>query len=193
MNYKNYNDYELLYMVRENDDNSNNILINKYLPILKRISADYYLKYSDYGYEYEDFLQESLVAFQNAIINYSEKKDMVFYSFAVLCVNRRMISFCRTITNDRKNISSSELISIDDIDFEDKMSNIKIIIEDKEFDKVIANCIVNMDLDCSSILELRYNGFSYREISVLLDLPRSTIEYRTRKLRKILRDLLNKR
>ena len=104
-----------------------------------------------------------------------------------------MISFCRTITNDRKNISSSELISIDDIDFEDKMSNIKIIIEDKEFDKVIANCIVNMDLDCSSILELRYNGFSYREISVLLDLPRSTIEYRTRKLRKILRDLLNKR
>ena len=37
MDYKDYNDYELIYMVRENDDSSYDILFQKYIPIIKRM------------------------------------------------------------------------------------------------------------------------------------------------------------
>ena len=46
----------------------------------------------------------------------------------------------------------------------------------------------HFDLSYSSILELRYNGFSYREISQLLDLPISTIDGRLYKIRKFLQE-----
>jgi len=38
MNYKKINDYELLYMVRENDDYSKDLLYEKYLPIIKSLA-----------------------------------------------------------------------------------------------------------------------------------------------------------
>ena len=38
----------------------------------------------------------------------------------------------------------------------------------------------------SAVLELRYNGFSYNEISILLDIPLSTVDGRLYKIRKYL-------
>ena len=51
MNYKNYNDYELISMVRENDEFSYYSLFEKYKPIVKNISKEFYDRYSDYGYD----------------------------------------------------------------------------------------------------------------------------------------------
>ena len=45
MKYKNYNDYELIYMVKENDDFSYDALYKKYMPIIKSIAYDFYIKY----------------------------------------------------------------------------------------------------------------------------------------------------
>ena len=70
MNYKNYNDYELIYMVREKDDYSEDILLKKYLPVIKSISSEYYLKYKNYCCEYDDFLQEAMIGFQKALVSY---------------------------------------------------------------------------------------------------------------------------
>ena len=80
MNYKKYNDYELIYNVRENDDNSYNDLFNKYIPIMKRLAYNYYNKYSNYGYDLEDFQQEAFIAFHSAVNNFSESKNILFYT-----------------------------------------------------------------------------------------------------------------
>ena len=50
MNYKSFNDYELIYMIRESDESSRNILYEKYMPVISSISSDYYLKYKDLLY-----------------------------------------------------------------------------------------------------------------------------------------------
>ena len=52
MDYKKYNDYELVYMVRENDDISQDILFKKYDPILRKIAGEYHSKFKSNGYEY---------------------------------------------------------------------------------------------------------------------------------------------
>ena len=38
MNYKNINDYEVLYMIRENSDDARDLIFQKYSPIIKKIA-----------------------------------------------------------------------------------------------------------------------------------------------------------
>ena len=78
MNYKNYNDYELIYSVREKDDFAFDIIFEKYQPIIHKIAGDYFKSYSNYGYDYQDFVQEGNIAFQKALIYYDENKNSIF-------------------------------------------------------------------------------------------------------------------
>ena len=54
---------------------------NKYTPIIRKIASEYYQKYSNYGYEYDDFLQEAELAFYRALSSYNEDKNSLFYTF----------------------------------------------------------------------------------------------------------------
>ena len=47
-----------------------------------------------------------------------------------------------------------------------------------------------LSFEDSCIFELRYNGFSYKEISELLDIPVSTIDGRLSKIRVKLKEIL---
>ena len=113
MQYKKYNDYELVYMVRENEL-SKDLLYRKYQPLLRKISEEFYRQYKYYGCDYEDFLQEANIAFEKAIINFDDSKESLFYSFVDLCVKRRLISFSRNISNSKKNISAHYYIDINE-------------------------------------------------------------------------------
>ena len=101
MNYKKYNDYELIYMVHEEDEWSRKILYQKYNPVICSIANEIYGRFNQYGYDYEDFVQEAYIAFQGALSSYNEEKNTLFYSFVVLCIRRRLLSFCRKITSRR--------------------------------------------------------------------------------------------
>lgn len=183
MNYKNYNDYELIYMVRDNDNESYDVLFSKYTPIIKRIAYDYYCSYKNYGYDLDDFNQEAYIAFNNAVNNFKEEKDILFYSFVILCVRRSLFSFCRKISCERKNISNDYLIDIDSNDvFCD--SNIDDYIDYKEIISDVKNISLDLTFIELCIFELKYNGFTYMEISELLDLPLRHIQFKGRKIKK---------
>ena len=191
MNYKSYNDYELIYMVRENDDDSRNILYEKYSPILKNIASEFYYKYSVYGYEFDDFLQEAYIAFEKAIIKFDEINGAAFYTFCLLCVRRALISFCRDISNDKRNISSEKLVELDNLSVTDIKSNVIDYIDYLYLEKRIKDLMYSLPFEISCIMELRLNGFSFFEISSLLDVSISTIEFRNRKIKGKLMDLLS--
>ena len=190
MNYKEYNDYELVYMVRENDDECTNILYDKYMPILKKIAYDYYQKFNTYGYDYDDFLQEAFISFQKALVSFDESKNSLFYSFVVLCVRRNLMSFCRNISSKKSNLSNYYLLNIEDVSIIDSDSDIMKNIHQLEIYNIFRDVIFEFSLEVSSIMELRINGFSYREISSLLDIPSSSVEFKSRKARKRLQQKL---
>ena len=73
MNYNNYNDYELIYRVQENDELSGDILFRKYLPIIRNIAREYYNRYPVSGYDYDDYFQEGAIAFQKALTSYNDR------------------------------------------------------------------------------------------------------------------------
>lgn len=192
MNYKIINDYELLYMVRENDDASRDILFEKYLPIIKSIAYEYYQKFKNYGYDYDDFVQEATIAFQKSVINYNESKDVLFYTFTVLCIRRNLLTFCRNITNMNKNTSINNFVDLDSCSVVDFSSSVDFFIEDREIESLIRKLILDLSFENGCIFELKLNGFSYREIGSLLSLPSSTVEFKNRAAKKKLKFLLEK-
>ena len=184
MNYKKYNDYELIYNVRENDDSSYNDLFNKYIPIMKRLAYTYYNNYKNYGYDLDDFQQEAYIAFHSAVNSFNEGKDSLFYTFVILCINRALLSFCRKISCEMKNISNQYLINIDDNNIIGT-SNIDEYCDYNDLRSFFNRIYLELGFEDSCIFELRYNGFSYKEISVLLDLPLRRVQFKGKKKKKI--------
>lgn len=171
MNYKNYNDYELIYMIRESDDDSYYVLFNKYLPIIKSIAYSYYKSYNTFGYELDDFIQEAYISFQRSVSKYNTDKNVLFYTFVIMCIHRSLLSFCEKISNNNKNISSLYLDSIDNIALADGLNSLDDYFVYLSTIKEMWNVVYKRSIEYISVFELRWNHFSFSEISELLDLP----------------------
>lgn len=189
MEYKNYNDYELVYMVKE-DGYYSDILFKKYQPMIFKLSNKYYKEYKNYGYEFDDFYQEALFAFYEALDSYDNSKDTLFYTFVVVCIERSLVSFTRNITSNKNSYLNSNYTEINELDYkiEDTINNTNRIIDLKELETIVKRVIFSLPLEAGAIMELKLNGFTYREIGVLLDIPTSSVEFKTRSARNILRN-----
>ena len=190
--YKGYNDYELISYVKENDEFSESIIFKKYDPIIRRLSNDYYMNYSKYGLDREDFYQEALLAFSRALVSYNDQINCKFYTFVIICIKRKLISLCRNISNSNKNLSNDYLDDIDSYEISDIKSNTNSLIDFLEFENIIKNSMYDFSFENICIFELKYNNFTYEEISLLLDMPLRNIEYRYRKLKRIINRILFK-
>lgn len=189
MKYRNLNDYEIFYCIKENDDEALNLMFSKYLPIMRKVAYQYYKSYKDIGISFEDLIQEARIGLMKAIRSYDESKCL-FYSYAMLCVERQLITYCRNY-NKQDNYPLNYNLGDDSLEnymvCESDISNPEsIYMENEKF----FECKNLLDFDFSIVFELRYNNFSYKEISCLLDLPISTIDGRMRLIRNKLKNNL---
>lgn len=190
MDYKKINDYEVVYMVRENDEEAREIIFNKYIPIVRRIASDHLALAKTARIEYEDLVQEGLIALNEAINKYNERSGVLFYTFLCVCVERRILTYCRKMNSSKHYLLNTSLddeyiYSVSDNDvFEAYFNEINLERKFVSFKNLF-------DIVESNIFELRYNGFSYKEISKLLDIPVSTIDGKLCKIRRILKETLN--
>lgn len=187
MNYKNYNDYELISMVRENDEFSYYSLFEKYKPIVKNISKEFYDRYSDYGYDYDDFIQEGYVGFQNALNKYDSSKGALFYTFVELCIRRRLLSFTKNITLPKRNISNKYFVSLDDLDVRDNSVSLNDELDYEDNMNTIKDVLYSLDLKYTAPFELKMNNFSLKEISILLEVSINSVSYRVNLVRDEIR------
>lgn len=182
--YKNVNDYEQLYLVSENDDYAKERLFNKYKPIIISI-AKKYLDYTNNRFDIEDLIQEGYIGLNKAISSFDEHEGVLFYTFSLVCIERQIKAYYRSynaLKNYYINNSCSLDMEIDNMLLGD-------IIEDTNIDSDPALTYDNrylqeriiafknsLDFRHSLVFELRYNGFKYREISELLDIPISIVD-----------------
>ena len=185
--FKNYNDYELISMVRENDEFSYYSLFEKYKPIVKNISKEFYDRYSDYGYDYDDFIQEGYVGFQNALNKYDSSKGALFYTFVELCIRRRLLSFTKNITLPKRNISNKYFVSLDDLDVRDNSVSLNDELDYEDTMNTIKDVLYSLDLKYTAPFELKMNNFSLKEISILLEVSINSVSYRVNLVRDEIR------
>lgn len=187
MDYQKKNDYELLYLANEQDEDSLKILLEKYDSILKSISSKYYKKYKYIGIMYDDLLQEAKISFVKALKSFNDDKSL-FYSYVSLCVERHLISFCKS-HNSLKNYPLNTSLCDTVLEYgENYHSEVieNILLENERF----FECKNLLKFDQSIVFELKYNGFSYKEIAKLLDLNKSTVDGRISMIRKKIRNSL---
>ncbi len=184
MDYKNYNDYELVYEIRDNNEDAYNILVEKYSMLINKYATEYYRKTKAYKLEYEDLVQEGYIGLLQALDSYDEK-TCLFYTFASLCIKREMERHIKTFSR-AKHMPLNDAISMNvplnkgnDLIIEDVLES-KENVEQDVISNITCSGIMSlkydMDMEMAAVFELKSNKFNTREISTLLDLPRKKVE-----------------
>lgn len=173
--YRDLNDYEILYLVKENDDIDYAILYEKYRPLVYKIALKYKSIFKTFGYELDDLMQIGYMSLFNAIKHF-ESDISLFYTYSLNVIEYGIINEIRkNNTNKRKVLNDS--ISYDVLVPNSNLSYIEIIPDTKEniydindnYEELIVfkNTLPFM---VSCIFELKYEGFSDKEIALLLEI-----------------------
>ena len=183
--YKELNDFELLYMISENNEDAYSIMLEKYQPLIGKY-ADYYMnKYDNRGIEKEELVQEGTIGLINAINYYAEHEECLFYTFASLVIKREMERYVKKNMRYKQQIltnatSINSLIVGDDICLEDTLFNDYDLVEKVSneiyYKKVLYDFKYELSDIQSQVYELRLNNFSNREISILLDINYKSVD-----------------
>lgn len=198
------NDFELLYLVSENNEEANEKIYDKYKPAIDYYAKKYLHLIEGKGLDYNDLFQEGLIGLDSAIKKYKEQKDIKFSTFAFICIRRRMISSVRNASRKKHSILN-ESYSIDYHNEDDDKNGFENIvysnlggIEDLlvsrensiNFNKRIKKTLTPLE---NEVYELKINGFTHEEICESLGKSFKSIEgvlYRIRvKIREILKEI----
>lgn len=180
MNYRNFNDNELLSYISESNEEANTILFKKYEPLIMATAKKMY-KYCKYsGLELNDLVQEGMLGLNLAINHYDEQKDTTFYTFAKKCIERKMISVIMG-TKRLKHKILNESLSLEGTDGDGRVVGLEAFISDNKTDPELM--IINNEEETElvynirkrltdfegQVFELKISDFNYREIAEILD------------------------
>lgn len=188
MDYRYLNDFELVYMVREKDDDAMGIMIDKYMPIIRKMACHFFVSYNK-CVDKEDLVQEGVIALYRSIKTY-DNNTASFYTYVLISIKNAMLRVVLTQTNDKNkaNIYSKSIEEIED--YIGYSLDYFVMEEDKYFFDnmlVFKNSLKDVD---SCIFELRCNDFSYKEIAELLDVSKKYVDNRLYIIKKKLKKYL---
>ena len=195
MNYKNFNDYELLDYIYSCNEDANEILLYKYRPLIINIATKK-IKYSSGGIDLNDLIQEGLLGLNEAIKSYNENKEAHFGTFAKICIERKMESYIKgTKTYKNKFLNESVNYDTDDDIIEklliDNSSNPSDLLENKEREKLINEKIIteltNLELQ---VFNMKKNNFTYDEISNTLDITKKAVDNAMQRIKRKLKKII---
>jgi RNA polymerase sporulation-specific sigma factor len=97
--------------MKENPDT----LLQQYKPLVKKKAAAYYL----IGGDRDDLIQEGMIGLYKAIRDYDPKTGNPFHSFAILCINRQILTAVRASAR-QKHIPLNTSLSLSNPETENK-------------------------------------------------------------------------
>jgi len=182
MNYKDFNDYELLEQIHSCSEDANEILLYKYRPLIVS-EAKKYIKYSHGGVDLNDLIQEGLLGLNDAINSFRDEQPANFGTYAKICVQRKMtnlikstMSYKNKILNDYVSIDNDEEEPIDSF-LADNSTNPVNMVEDYDFqNRVISNLNEKLSEIEKEVFDLKLKGFTYKEIADLLEKDNKSID-----------------
>lgn len=199
MNYKDFNDYELLSYVAEGNEEANNIIIKKYEPLINKIALKMQPYCKNNGLDQNDLVQEGMIGLNHAIDRYQERENTLFYTYAKKCIERKMISVIIS-ANRAKNKILNESISYDD----EENLLIKLIrantpspeeeVLNIELQKNLLNDIREVLTDFEKqVFDLLIVGFKYKEIAEIFDKDQKSIDNAKERIKNKIRKMLEKK
>ncbi len=179
---ENLNERELLELAKEGNTKAISILINKYKPLIFKISSKYFIS----AFDKEDIIQEGLIGLYKAIRDYNPDKKINFRSFIYYVIKKRIYSLLRDSNRQKRLIK--EVVELKE--------NLKIIIEDNKEERIgnreiiekVKNKLSNLE---RSILKLYLNNLSYKEIEENLKITKKQIDNTLKRIKEKIKEVVS--
>lgn len=193
-----YNDYELIDFIAEGNEEANSIIIEKYTPLINNI-ANKMIKYcKNNGIDYNDLKQEGFIGLNDAITHFSDRKNVLFYTYAKKCIERRIVSSLVSASRLKNKVLNESISYDDDSNILDKLlkddrNNPELIIENNEIEeKLIKDIKKKLTNYEEQVFELMLSDFNYREIADILDRSPKAIDNAIQRIRIKVKESLKK-
>lgn len=200
MNYRDYNDFELLSYVSDNNEEASEVLFEKYRPLINATANRLYYYCKNTGLEINDLVQEGLLGLNMAITSFNENKETGFYTYAKKCIERKMISLVVSARR-LKHKFLNESLSLENNDesfqsyiceknLEDNSYNPESILLNTESAQELISEVNKHLTDFEvQVFELKINGFEYKEIAEILDKDTKSIDNALQRIKSKIRKI----
>lgn len=187
MNYRDFNDNELIAYIKEDNEELNNIIFEKYRPLIVGASSRMFNYCKNSGLELNDLIQEGMLGLNQALNSFDTARDITFYTYAKTCIERKIVSL--VVSSRRlKHKILNESISIEVYNDNDEVVNLEKLLSDSStnpetimFDNEQNNELIEKikshltPLE-QQVFELKINNFNYNEIAEILDKDSKSID-----------------
>ena len=189
MNYTNYTDEALIDMLRSGDAEIADYLMEKYKPLVRKKTNAMYL----IGGETEDLIQEGMIGLFKAMRDFNPRREVSFFSFAELCINRQLYSALEA-SNRKKHIPLNTYISFSNQEDADGVSLEQMLTDEtaspeqlmieheskEEFFQRLQEKLSPME---KKVLYLYLEGHSYIQIAELMEKTPKSIDNSLQRIR----------
>lgn len=198
MNYKEFNDYELIDQIHSCNEDANEILIYKYRPLIVSV-AQKLIKYCNGGVDLNDLIQEGMLGLNEAINSFRDDREANFSTYARICIQRRIVSLVKS-TKTQKNMILNNSFSIEDEDMNlsdryllDNSLNPSTMVEDYDYTEHLFNKLNEQLTDLEKqVFELKKDGFEYKEIAELLEKDAKAVDNAIQRIKAKLKSIIEK-
>lgn len=176
--YRALSDDVLAELSNSGDEQAFSELVLRYLGRISYVAR----KYSARGYEHTDFVQEGLIGLYHAARTYDPAGARSFYSYALLCAERRFISVIRK-HNSIKAVPASLLVGLDaiDLDTPDPSSSPDGAVMLKATFEQLSRILSKREM---AVLKLYCQGQSYAQIAETLGISQKSVDNALQRVRR---------
>lgn len=198
-----FNDDQLIGMIRESSEEAKDLLFEKYKYIIDIEVKKYMAMANMLGYDYSDLYQDALVGFADALNSYREDKEAALPSFITLCVNRRLqvsiikagriknklISDALSLDHKYDSLSAPLRDILSDGSENDPLTN---IVKDEKYEELQASIKEQLSDSEYQVYSLMISGLKYNEIAILLDKSPKQVDNTIQRIKNKIKVIINK-
>lgn len=203
MNYKDYSDFELISYIRENSEEANEIMFQKYKPIIVAFATKMVNYSPNLGLEINDLIQEGMLGLNTAINAFNENDEASFYTYAKTCIERRIISTIIAAKRQKHKILN-ESMSLEVYTDEENSSIMDALVADNSYNpeniivqtenehKLIEQIAEQLTPLEQQVFDLKISGFKYKEIADILDKEPKVIDNALNRIKNKIKNIIQR-
>ena len=196
-NYSTFSDEELQKLAVSGDPRAEEILTDRYIPMVSACAQPYYLP----GGERADLNQEGMVGLLSAIRKYREEENVPFRAYAELCVRRRIFSAIRNSSRQKHDPLNSGVSLEETLTNPPRDSSTRIVQDQRrvpeeqvlareraqEFNRSFLRRLSSFEQE---VLKYYLDGFSYRAMAEMTGRDEKAIDNAVQRIRRKLARIL---
>lgn len=199
--YSDTNDYELIMLYHEENEDAKNILYLKYSFIIDVLIKKYQKLINTLNIDMQEVYSECAVGFSDALNQYKDDKDSLLPTFINLCVDRKLIGLFRKYSGEKYKIMteaysleySYEKFGCPLIEFlkDNSHEPLLAMMEKEEYDELLKKIEHELSRQENKVFIFMRQGYNYKEIAQMLNQTPKQIDNAMQRIKMKIRNIIN--